>query len=230
MILGEDGEKMSKSRGNTVDPNILALDYGADSLRLYEMFIGDFEKTATWNTAGIKGCKRFLDRTWALTGMLKDGDEYSEKLAGSIHRTIKKVGEDIEQLKFNTAIAAMMSLINEIYNAGEVNRAEMRTFLILLSPFAPHLASEMFEDLGFGLVHEQEWCDFDPELCVFDEIEIVLQINGKIKGRAVVGSGANRETLLAAAKADEAMSAALAGKEIVKEIVVPDKLVNLVVK
>ena len=230
MILGEDSQKMSKSRGNTVDPNVLALEYGADSLRLYEMFIGDFEKTATWNTAGIKGCKRFLDRTWTLVEILKDGDDYSEKLRGSMHRTIKKVGEDIEQLKFNTAIAAMMSLINEIYTAGEINRAELRDFLVILSPFAPHIASEMFEAQGFGQVHAQEWCDFDPELCVFDEVEIVLQINGKIKGRAVVESGADKEALLTAAKADPAMNAALEGKEIVKEIVVPDKLVNIVVK
>ncbi|MCL2637545.1 MAG: leucine--tRNA ligase [Oscillospiraceae bacterium] len=230
MILGEDGEKMSKSRGNTVDPNILVADTGADSVRLYEMFIGDFEKTATWNTQGIKGCKRFLDRVWALSEMLKDGDEYSEKLAGSLHRTIKKVGEDIEELKFNTAIAAMMAFVNEVYSAGEINRAELKTLLVLLSPFAPHLASEMFEAFGFGLVHEQEWADFDPELCTFDEVEIVLQVNGKIKDRITVESGADKNTLLAAAKANEAISGAISGKEIVKEIVVTDKLVNIVVK
>jgi leucyl-tRNA synthetase len=230
MILGEDSQKMSKSRGNTVDPNVLILETGADSIRLYEMFIGDFEKTATWNTAGIKGCKRFLDRTWALTEILADGDEYSEKLSGSMHRTIKKVSEDIEQLKFNTAIAAMMALINEIYAAGEINKAELRSFLILLSPFAPHLASEMYENCGFGLVHEAEWCEFDPELCVFDEIEIVLQVNGKIKDRIKVESGAAQSALLSAAKENSAVKAAIEGKEIVKEIAIPDKLVNIVVK
>jgi len=230
MILGEDGFKMSKSLGNTVDPNVLILETGADSVRLYEMFIGDFEKTAIWNTAGVKGCKRFLDRTWGLTALLKDGDEYSEKLKGSMHRTIKKVSEDIEELKFNTAIAAMMTLINEIYSLGEINRAELKTFLILLSPFAPHLASEMFENLGFGLVYEEQWSDFDPELCMFDEIEIVLQVNGKIKDRIMIESGADKNVLLNAAKANEALSAAIAGKEIVKEIVVTDKLVNIVVK
>jgi leucyl-tRNA synthetase len=133
-------------------------------------------------------------------------------------------------MKFNTAIAAMMAFINEVYSAGEINRAELRTFLILLSPFAPHLASEMYEKESFGLVHEQEWPDFEPELCTFDEIEIALQVNGKIKGRITVESGADKNTLLAAAKADEAISAAIAGKEIVKEIVVTDKLVNIVVK
>jgi leucyl-tRNA synthetase len=230
MILGEDGEKMSKSRGNTVDPNPLITETGADSVRLYEMFIGDFEKTATWNTQGIKGCKRFLDRVWALEPMLTDGAEYSEKLAGSMHRTIKKVTEDIEQMKFNTAIAAMMAFVNEVYSAGEINKAELRTFLILLSPFAPHLASEMFESQGFGLVHEQEWADFDPELCAFDEVEIALQVSGKIKDRIMVESGADKNTLLAAAKENQAIKAAIAGKEIVKEIVVTDKLVNIVVK
>jgi leucyl-tRNA synthetase len=230
MILGEDSQKMSKSRGNTVDPNILAKEYGSDSLRLYEMFIGDFEKTATWNTAGIKGCKRFLDRTWALTEMLADGDDYSDELRSFMHRTIKKVGEDIEQLKFNTAIASLMALINEIYSIGKINRAELKTFLLLLSPFAPHLASEMYEAAGFGLVHEQEWADFDPELCRFDEVEIVLQVNGKIKARTLIESGADRAAMLAKARENEAVGVALAGREVVKEIVVEDKLVNIVVR
>ena len=231
MILGEDGQKMSKSRGNVINPNELATEYGADSLRLYEMFIGDFEKTATWSTAGIKGCKRFLDRTWALADMLSaGGGGYSDELKGSMHRVIKKVSEDIEQMKFNTAIAAMMSAINEIYAKGGINRAELKDFLIILSPFAPHICSEMFEKLGFGLIHEEEWPDFDPELCVFDEVEVVLQVNGKIKGRATVESGADKEALLAAARENEAVMTAIKGKEIIKEVIVQDKLVNIVVK
>ncbi|MCL2019160.1 MAG: leucine--tRNA ligase [Oscillospiraceae bacterium] len=230
MILGEDSQKMSKSRGNTVDPNALVAESGADSVRLYEMFIGDFEKTATWNTAGIKGCKRFLDRTWALMDILVCGNEYSEKLAGSIHRTIKKVSEDIEQMKFNTAIAAMMTLINEIYTVGEINKAELRAFLILLSPFAPHISSEMYEMTNEGAIHNEQWLDFEPELCAFDKVEIVLQINGKIKERMMVESGTAQSTLIAAAKENEAIKAALGGKEIIKEIAVPDKLVNIVVK
>ncbi|MDR2531794.1 MAG: leucine--tRNA ligase [Oscillospiraceae bacterium] len=230
MILGEDGQKMSKSRGNTVDPNALIAETGADSVRLYEMFIGDFEKTATWNTAGVKGCKRFLDRMWGLADILTDGGEYSEKLCSSMHRTIRKVSEDIEQMKFNTAIAAMMTLINEICANGRINRAELKTFLILLSPFAPHISSEMFEALGFGLVHEEQWPDFDPELCVFNEIEIVLQVNGKIKGRVMAESGADKNALLKAAYENEAVGAAVSGREVVKEIVVSDKLVNIVVK
>ena len=231
MILGEDGEKMSKSRGNVVNPNELIAEYGGDSLRLYEMFIGDFEKTAKWSKDGIKGCKRFLDRVYALSDMLDDEDgEYSEELRNLMHRTIKKVGEDIEQLKFNTAIAAMMTFVNEVYVKGVINRAELKTLLILLSPFAPHLASEMYEVLDFGLVHEEPWPDFDPELCVFDEVEIVLQVNGKIKARLTIESGADETAMLAAAREDETVSAAIAGKEVVKEIVVPDKLVNIVVK
>ncbi|MCL2109803.1 MAG: leucine--tRNA ligase [Oscillospiraceae bacterium] len=232
MILGEDGQKMSKSRGNVVNPLELIENFGADSLRLYEMFIGDFEKTAKWSKDGIKGCKRFLDRIFALEDMLEAEDDghYSADLCNLMHRTIKKVSEDIEQLKFNTAIAAMMSFLNEVYSKGKINRAELRDLLILLSPFAPHIASEMYEKLDIGAIHEETWPDFDPELCVFDEIEIVLQVNGKIKSRLMTASDTDKDALLAAAHADEAVTAAIAGKEVVKEIVVPGKLVNIVVK
>ncbi|KAI4453090.1 leucyl-trna synthetase [Holotrichia oblita] len=180
MILGEDGQKMSKSIGNVVNPNEIVAEYGADSMRLYEMFIGDFEKTATWNTASIKGCKRFLDRIWALQDILEDDSEYGSELKTKMHCTIKKVSEDIEAMKFNTAIAAMMTLINDIYAVGSINRAELRDLIIILSPFAPHIAEEMYEslNLGSGKLNGQKWVEFDPALCISDTIEIVVQING----------------------------------------------------
>ncbi len=230
MILGEDGQKMSKSLGNVVNPNDIIRDFGADSLRLYEMFIGDFEKTAKWNTDSIKGCKRFLDRTWALQDILVDGNEYSDKLRGAFHRTIKKVSEDIEALKFNTAIAALMTLINEIYDVGKINKKELRDFIILVSVFAPHIAEEIFELQGFGVVHEEKWLDYDPKLCEEDSVEIVAQINGKIKSRIVVPNNADINTLISIAKADKQIAEAISGKTIVKEIAVPNKLVNIVVK
>ncbi len=183
MILGENGEKMSKSKGNVVNPDEIVRDYGADTMRLYEMFIGDFEKTAPWNTNSLKGCKRFLDRVWTLSENLSDSDEYSAKLERVMHRTIKKVGEDIESLKFNTAIAAMMSLINEFYDKG-VTRAEYRTFLQLLNPFAPHITEELWEILGFGgTMTDQKWPEYEEDKCKDDTVQIAVQVNGKIKAR-----------------------------------------------
>jgi leucyl-tRNA synthetase len=228
MILGEDGEKMSKSRGNVVDPVEVVNAYGADSLRLYEMFIGDFEKAATWSTASIKGCKRFLDRIWAISQQVTDGDEYSDKLKTSFHKTIKKVTDDIEQMKFNTAIAAMMALLNEIYAAGTINRAEMKTLLVLLSPFAPHIASEIYEGLGFGMVHEAQWVSYDEALCADDTVEMAAQVCGKLRARFTLPAAADKETILSAART--ALEPYIAGKTVIKEIVVPGKLVNIVVK
>ena len=229
-ILGEDGEKMSKSRGNVVDPMDVINVYGADALRLYEMFIGDFEKTATWSTASIRGCKRFLDRIWALSehvyGELESG--FSKELTSSFHKTIKKVTEDIEQMKFNTAIASMMSLLNEITSVGKVNADEMKTLLILANPFAPHMTSELFQTLGYGVIHLEQWPAFDPALCEGDETEIVLQINGKVRAKITVPVSADKETLLTLGR--EALAAQLDGKNILKSIVVPGKLVNFVVK
>ncbi|MCL2087343.1 MAG: leucine--tRNA ligase [Oscillospiraceae bacterium] len=229
MILAEDGQKMSKSLGNVVNPNDIVDEYGADSMRLYEMFIGDFEKTATWNTNSIKGCKRFLERVWALTDILEAGDSYSSELETAFHRTIKKVTSDIEQLKFNTAIAAMMSLINDIYSNGKVNRKELFDFLTILNPFAPHITEEMFEQLGFGEARKQKWPTYDDALCVDALVEIAVQFSGKIKLRINVPANATREELIEIAKSDNGVKKLLEGKKIIKEIAVPGKLVNLVV-
>lgn len=187
MILGEDGQKMSKSRGNVINPDEVVAQYGADTLRLYEMFIGDFEKTAPWSPSSIRGCKRFLDRVWALQDMLTDGEEYRPETRALMHKTIKKVSEDIENLKFNTAIASMMALINEIYALGSINRAELRILLLLLNPFAPHMTEEMYEvqNLG-GVLNEQKWPTFDPALCVDEMVELVVQINGKVRSKLQV--------------------------------------------
>ncbi|MCL1788870.1 MAG: leucine--tRNA ligase [Oscillospiraceae bacterium] len=228
MILGEDMQKMSKSRGNVINPDDVIRDYGADALRLYEMFVGDFEKVAPWSVTGIKGCKRFLDRVWALQGMISDGDEYRKELRSSFHKTIKKVAYDIEHLKFNTAIAALMSLINEVYSTGSIHKAELRTFLLLLNPFAPHITEEMFESAGFGILNENALPQYDEALCRDDKVEIVVQINGKVRAKVVVPAGCEKTQLLDLAKS--ALGSALDGKTIVKEIVVPDKLVNVVIK
>ncbi|MEG2914894.1 MAG: leucine--tRNA ligase, partial [Oscillospiraceae bacterium] len=231
MILGEDGEKMSKSRGNVVNPDDIIKEFGADTLRLYEMFIGDFEKVAPWNTSSIKGCKRFLDRIWALQDFLIDGNEYSSDIEASMHKTIKKVSQDIEAMKFNTAIATMMSLLNEFYLKKSINKAELKTLLILVNPFAPHISEEMWENCNFdGMLNEQKWVSFDESKCVEATAEIVVQVCGKIKARIVVSTTATNDEMIAAAKADADVSAALEGKTIVKEICVAGKLVNIVAK
>lgn len=231
MILGEDGQKMSKSRGNVINPDDVVNEYGADSLRLYEMFVGDFEKTAPWSTKSIKGCKRFLDRVWALQDMLIDGNDYRDELKASFHKTVKKVSEDIENLKFNTAIAALMSLINEIYATKQINKAELKTFITLLNPFAPHITEEIYENVGFGgMLNEQNWPEYDESLCVDDTIEIVAQINGKVKAKLVVSVDENKDDVIAKVKSEPRIQNAISGKNIIKEIYVPGKLVNIVVK
>ena len=226
LILGPDGEKMSKSRGNVIDPNDVVDVYGADVLRVYVLFMGDYEQAAPWNDSSMKGCKRFLDRVWNLQNILVRGDEYSDELRASMHKTIKKVSEDIEQMKFNTAIAAMMSLINEITANGKINDAEMKSLLILLNPFAPHITEEMYNSLGYGILNEAEWVTYDEALCVDSTVEIVVQLCGKIKARINVPSNADKDELLKLAK--EAIAQSLEGKTIRKEIVVPGKLVNIV--
>ena len=231
MILGENGEKMSKSRGNVVNPDDIVRDYGADTMRLYEMFIGDFEKSAPWSTSSIKGCKRFLDRVWALQDILCADEEYSSQLESAFHKTIKKVSEDIEEMKFNTAIAALMALINDIADNKQITRQELRTFLLLLNPFAPHITEEIWEAQGFaGMLNQQNWPEYDPAKCVDATVEIAVQISGKIKARINVPADADKQQLLELAKQDSIIHSILEGKTIVKEIVVPGKLVNIVAK
>ena len=226
LILGPDGEKMSKSRGNVIDPNDVVDVYGADVLRVYVLFMGDYEQAAPWNDSSMKGCKRFLDRVWNLQNILVRGDEYSDELRTSMHKTIKKVSEDIEKMRFNTAIAAMMSLINEITANGRINDAEMKSLLILLNPFAPHITEEMYNSLGYGILNEAQWVTYDEALCVDSTVEIVVQLCGKIKARINVPTAADKDELLKMAK--EAIAQSLEGKTIRKEIVVPGKLVNIV--
>ena len=226
LILGPDGEKMSKSRGNVIDPNDVVDVYGADVLRVYVLFMGDYEQAAPWNDSSMKGCKRFLDRVWNLQNILVRGDEYSDELRTSMHKTIKKVSEDIEKMRFNTAIAAMMSLINEITANGRINDAEMKSLLIILNPFAPHITEEMYNSLGYGILNEAQWVTYDEALCVDSTVEIVVQLCGKIKARINVPTAADKDELLKMAK--EAIAKSLEGKTIRKEIVVPGKLVNIV--
>ncbi len=231
MILGENGEKMSKSRGNVVNPDEIVRDYGADTMRVYEMFIGDFEKAAPWSQSSIKGSKRFLDKVWALSDKLTDGDSYRAELESAFHRTIKKVTEDIEGLKMNTAIAALMSLLNDIQGSGSINRAEFKTYLILLNPFAPHMTEELWQQAGFeGMLNEAEWPKYDEAKCADSTVEIAVQVNGKIKARISVAADISATDAIAAAKADGAIAAAIDGKNIIKELYVPKKLVNIVVK
>ena len=230
MILGEDGQKMSKSRGNVINPDDVVRDYGADTLRLYEMFIGDFEKTAPWSPSSIKGCKRFLDRVWGLQDIKIDGDSYRSELVSSIHKTIKKVSEDIEGLKFNTAIAAMMALLNEIYALGSVNKAEFATLCTLLNPFAPHVTEEMYNTLTGKILSEQEWPKYDESLCKDDTIEIVVQVNGKLKAKLMIAADADKDSVIAMALDEEKVKEAVDGKNIIKQIYVPNKLVNIVAK
>lgn len=231
MILGENGEKMSKSRGNVVNPDEIVRDYGADTMRVYEMFIGDFEKAAPWSQSSIKGSKRFLDKVWALSDKLTDGDSYRAELESAFHRTIKKVTEDIEGLKMNTAIAALMSLLNDIQGSGSINRAEFKTYLILLNPFAPHMTEELWQQAGFeGMLNEAEWPKYDEAKCADSTVEIAVQVNGKIKARISVAADISATDAIAAAKADGAVAAAIDGKNIIKELYVPKKLVNIVVK
>ena len=230
MILGEDGQKMSKSRGNVINPDDVVANYGADTLRLYEMFVGDFEKTAPWSTSSIKGCKRFLDRVWALQDVLTEGDEYREEIKSKMHKTIKKVSEDIESLKFNTAIAAMMELLNDIAATGNINKAELGTLLRLLNPFAPHITEEMYEANCGGILSEQSWPTYDEALCVDQTVEIVVQINGKVKSKLMIPVTAEKDQVLDMAAAEPKVKEALEGKNLLKKIYVPNKLVNFVAK
>ncbi len=230
LILGPDGEKMSKSRGNVIDPNDVVDEYGADVLRLYVLFMGDYEKAAPWSESSIKGCKRFIDRVWGLQDILVDGDSYSDALSSKFHKTVKKVTEDIEAMKFNTAIAAMMTLINDIYAAGAINKAELRTFCIMLNPFAPHITEEIFSNNFGQILSEQSWVTFDESLCRDETIEIVVQVNGKLKAKLNIVPDSDKDSVIAAAMADEKVKESVDGKNIIKQIYVPNKLVNIVAK
>ena len=230
MILGENGEKMSKSRGNVVNPDEIVDTYGADTMRLYEMFIGDFEKAAPWSPKSIKGCRRFLERVWALADKVQDGDTYSEQHEVLMNRTIKKVGEDADNLKANTAIAALMTMLNEFYDKG-VNKAEYKTFLALLNPFAPHITEELWQQLGeTGLLSEAPWPTYDEAKTVESTVELAVQVNGKLKCTIKLAVDADKQTAIDTALAEEKVQHAIEGKQIVKQIVVPGKIVNLVVK
>ncbi len=230
LILGPDGEKMSKSKGNVVDPNDVVDQYGADVLRVYTLFMGDYASAAPWSESSVKGVKRFLDRVAGLCDLAK-GEGVTAKLESSFHKTIKKVSEDIEDMKFNTAVAAMMSLINEIYEVGTLTNDELGIFARLLCPYAPHLCEEIWEMLGnTELCAIAPWPEYDEAKTVDSTIEIALQVNGKLRGTIMVAAGLSKDEILALAKADEKISGMIEGKTIVKEIVVPNKIVNIVVK
>ena len=230
LILGPDGEKMSKSKGNVVDPLDVVDQYGADVLRVYTLFMGDYGSSAPWNDNSVKGCQRFLARTAALTDICS-GSGVTPKLESSFHKTIRKVTGDIDGMKFNTAIAALMTLLNEICDVGTLTADELRTFITLLNPFAPHLTEEMWEQLGGkGLLASEKWPSYDESKTVDSTVEIAVQICGKLRGTVVIPADADKDTILAAAKADEKIASLIAGKTVVKEIVVPGKLVNIVVK
>jgi leucyl-tRNA synthetase len=231
LILGADGEKMSKSRGNVINPRDIIKEYGADTLRTYIMFIGDYEKPAPWSDNGVKGCKRFLDRVWKLSSMLVDGSEYVKDNEVLMNKTIKKVTEDYENLKFNTAIAALMTLINEFNARGAINKKEFADFLLLLNPVAPHITEELWESCGLGgLLHENGWPEFDPEKTVEDIIEMAVQVNGKVRGKIMIPAKSTQEQANAAAMDEESIKAHLDGKTIIKEIFVPGRIYNIVVK
>ncbi len=229
MILGEDGGKMSKSRGNVINPDDIVKEYGADSLRLYEMFIGDFEKSAPWSQASIKGCKRFLERIADLPGMIIEAD--SEKGEKALHKTVKKVTSDIDDMKFNTAIAAMMSYVNEVSDLGGLSKEALMVLVRLLCPFAPHLCEELWSNLGGeGLCSLAPWPEYDEAKTVDNTVEIAVQINGKVRSTVSLPMNCPKEEALAIAKADDKIAAAMEGKTVVKEIVVPNKIINIVVK
>ena len=232
MILGENGEKMSKSRGNVVNPDDVVNEFGADTLRLYEMFIGDFEQAAPWRNAGITGGRRFFELDWNLQSILVDGEAIRPEMENSFHKAIKKVSYDIENLKFNTAIASLMALMNVIAEKGSINKAELSVFTMLLNPFAPHVTEEVWSEmkLGEGMVTEQPWPKYDESKCKDDVIEIVVQVNGKVRARLCVAADIQKDDAIALAKAEDRIAAEINGKNVVKEIYVPGKLVNIVVK
>lgn len=230
MILGEDHQKMSKSRGNVVNPDDIIRDYGADTLRTYEMFIGDFSSTAIWSDEGVRGCRKYLERVYNMIDLVEDGDQYSKDLEVSIHQTIKKVAEDYENLKFNTAIASLMSLSNDMRAAGKITKADFKTYIILLNPVAPHLTEELWQIAGFeGKLNQTSWPSYDEKKLVKDEFEMPVQINGKVRGKVIMPINANKDDAIESAKNDSNIASHIADKEIRKIIYVPGKILNIVV-
>lgn len=231
MILGENNEKMSKSRGNVINPDDIVAEIGADAFRVYEMFMGAFDQAIPWSTHGARGCFRFLDRVWKLQNILTEEEDISDALKASVHGTIKKVSEDYEKMKFNTAIAAMMSLVNDIYDNGSLSRGDLRALLLLLNPVAPHMTEEIWEQQALDALplHKQKWPSYDEKAMVKDTVEIAVQINGKVKCRLNVPSGFGKEETESFAAADPTVQALLEGKTIRKMIAVPGRLVNIVV-
>lgn len=231
MILGENGEKMSKSRGNVINPDDIVNEYGADTFRLYEMFIGAFDQATPWSVNGVKGCRKFLERVWALQNIVTDGDGYSPELEKAIHKAVKKVDGDIERMKFNTAVAELMSLINAFSSKGSITKAEYKTFLLLLNPFAPHMTEELWEMNGFdGLCSLAPWPEYDESKTLDDVIEYVIQINGKVKEKMNFAADSGADEIKASALENEKIKELIGGKTVVKTIVVPKRLVNIVVK
>ena len=230
MILGENNEKMSKSRGNVINPDDIVNEFGADTLRTYEMFIGAFELSASWSMEGVKGCRKFLERVWKLQDMLIEGDSYRENLETKIHQTIKKVSNDFENLKFNTAIAAMMSLVNDFYKEKSINKAEYATLILLLNPVAPHMTEELWESIYGGRAYQQKWPEYEEAKTVESNVEIAVQINGKVKATLGVALDEDEESVKAKAHAIPAIAELMAGKNVVKEIYVKGRILNIVVK
>ena len=231
MILGENGEKMSKSRGNVINPDDIVRELGADAFRLYEMFMGAFDQAIPWSTNGAKGCRRFLDRVWKLQTMVTPEEGYSADMEAEMHQTVKKVSEDYEKMKFNTAIAAMMTLVNDFFAKGKVTRGELRTLLLLLNPVAPHITEEMWENQGFGApIHHQKWPTWDEAKMKKAEVEIAVQVCGKVRGRIMIPADMTKEQAEKELPERDDVKALLAGKTIVKVIFVPGRLLNIVAK
>jgi leucyl-tRNA synthetase len=231
MILGDNSEKMSKSRGNVINPDEIVKDFGADTLRTYEMFIGDFEKSVPWSENGVRGCRRFLDRVWRLQELIVDGEGYTPELESLIHKTIKKVSHDFETLKFNTGIAALMALSNEFNDYGKITKSDFATFLMLLNPVAPHITEELWEINSLkGMLYNNTWPVFEEEKTQDDVIEMPIQVNGKVRGKIEVNADDTQDMVREKAMSDENIAKFLEGKNIIKEIFVMGKIYNIVVK
>jgi len=231
VILGSNGEKMSKSKGNVINPDDIVEEFGADTFRIYEMFMGPFDQTASWSMESIRGCGKFLERVWNLQNFLEEGDQYSPEFEIMMNKAIKKVSSDIEEMKFNTAVSTFMTMVNEFYRLKKINKAEFRIFLQLLNPFAPHISEELFEIIGQkDTIANTPWPTYDPSKTIDEQIEIPIQINGKLKGTILVELDSDEATVKEKVHEVSSVQNAIAGKEIVKEIYVKNKIYNIVIK